>query len=213
MAVPESKNETMQLLASINIPFYSRVPLIEEGQESKIRSSVEIAKRILVLSYLCYLSEVWEDRDEVVEFLKKEDLWASVSSNEQKLFLKEKLTEKERINISWRPEGIWLLLFVIHKIDQLALPQQEIKMDAIFDQIPDFMAATKSFINAATLRPTGQILDAFDLIYRIHWAVRDAQLNNSAPLNVHPGIVFERHYAINWVLNPTLNWDDVTTDT
>lgn len=213
MSALKSKTQTEILLASLGIPFYDRVSLIEKEQESEIRSAQDIAQRILILTYLIYISNVEEDRLEIIEFLKKENLWDSVTGNERKLFLKKKLTEKEKINISWRSEGIWVLLFTINKTEKLELPQQEIEMDAIFNQIPDFMTETEAFVKSAVIRSPNEILDLWDLIYRIHWAVRNVELNNLAPLDVDPSIVIERHYATNWVTNSSSNWDDITTDT
>lgn len=213
MSTLKSKTQTEILLVSLGIPFHDRVSLIEKEQESEIRSAQDIAQRILILTYLIYISNVEEDRLAIIEFLKKENLWDSVTGNERKLFLKKKLTEKERINISWRSEGIWVLLFTINKIEKLELPQQEIEMDAIFNQMPDFMTKTEGFVKSAVIRSPTEILDLWDLIYRIHWAVRNVKLNNLAPLDVDSSIVIERHYAINWVTNSSLNWDDVTTDT
>ncbi|MBE9597986.1 DUF4272 domain-containing protein [Pedobacter sp. MC2016-24] len=213
MSTLKSKTQTEILLVSLGIPFHDRVSLIEKEQKSEIRSAQDIAQRILILTYLIYISNVEEDRLEIIEFLKKENLWDSVTGNERKLFLKKKLTRKERINISWRSEGIWVLLFTINKIEKLELPQQEIEMDAIFNQIPDFMTKTEAFVKSAVIRSPAEILDLWDLIYRIHWAVRNVKLNNLAPLDVDSSIVIERHYAINWVTNSSLNWDDVITDT
>ena len=51
------------------------------------------------------------------------------------------------------------------------------------------------FLKKANLRPKAEILDAADLIYRYHWAVRDAQLNGRKATAGHhdrrtaPGIV------------------------
>jgi len=74
------------LLASLGIAFSTRVPLIEDEQESEIRSPQDIAKRILILTYLCYIADVEEDKSEIIEFLKKENLWASVTDDEQNYF-------------------------------------------------------------------------------------------------------------------------------
>lgn len=53
-----------------------------------------------------------------------------------------------------------------------------------------------------------------DLIYRIDWAIVDARLNNKEPPGgFDPGVVFERHYALNWLTRYSDDWDDVTTDT
>lgn len=35
-----------------------------------------------------------------------------------------------------------------------------------------------------------------------------------APKGLHPGIVYERHYALNWLIGYAgLGWDDLRTDT
>jgi len=56
---------------------FNRIPLIEKDQESEIRSPQDIAKRILILAYLCNIADVEDDKFEIIEFLKKENLWAS----------------------------------------------------------------------------------------------------------------------------------------
>ena len=91
---------------------------------------------------------------------------------------------------------------------------------------------TQDFITKAKLRSTAEILDAQDLIMRIHWAVRDAYLHQGGMIparldwseeselvsvgeSAAVGVVEQRHYVLNWLvnfLNPE-NWDDVDTPT
>ena len=106
----------------MNIPFIDHLPLIEEESEVKIRTAQEIAERILVLVYLAYVSEVVDERENVIDFLKTNSLWDKVSPDEKELFQKEELTDQETANISWRSEGVWLLLWTINKVEKLDLP-------------------------------------------------------------------------------------------
>jgi hypothetical protein len=71
------------------------------------------------------------------------------------------------------------------------------------------------FTAKAELRPQSEILDAADLIYRYHWAVRDAQIHDrQVPADLDAGVVVERHYALNWLIGyKDQEWDDVSTDT
>ena len=85
-------------------------------------------------------------------------------------------------------------------------------MDSIFNEIPEFLTGTKEFVESAAIRSSSEILDLWDLIYRIHWAVNNVKLNNLALLDVDSSILYERHYAINWLIDSSLNWDDITTD-
>jgi hypothetical protein len=212
MTATERKQNSERLLKSLNIPFIDHLPLIEEEHEARIRTPQDIAKRILVLTYLNYVSEEPEDRDKVIDFLKEQDLWNSVSHDEKELFSKE-LSDKEHINISWRSEAIWLLLWVINKVDTIDLPNEEVSIPQILELLPDFMTDTKNFVQSATIKSVSKILDLSDLTYRLHWATRHTELNNLETLDLNSSIIQERHYAINWVTYYDDNWDDITTDT
>ena len=67
----------------------------------------------------------------------------------------------------------------------------------------------------ARLRPQAEILDAADLIYRYNWAATDARINGrSAPAGLDGSVIYERHYALNWLIGYLdLPWDDISTDT
>jgi Domain of unknown function (DUF4272) len=212
MTAAERKQNSERLLKSLNIPFIDHLPLIEEEHEARIRTPQEIAQRILVLTYLNYVSEEPEDRSKVINFLQEQDLWNSVSHDEKELFSKE-LSDKEHINISWRSEAIWLLLWVINKVDTIDLPNEEVSIPQILELLPDFMTDTKDFVQSATIKKISEILDLSDLTYRLHWATRHTELNNLETLDLNSSIIQERHYAINWVTYYEDNWDDITTDT
>ena len=210
----QRKKETEKLLKSLNIPFLEHLPLIEEEIEVKIRTAKEIAERTLVLTYLSYISGVPDDREKVIDFLQINSLWEKVSPEEKNLFQKEELTEQEIVNISWRSEAIWLLLWTILKVDKLELPTEQVELSEIISRLTEFLDDPKIFIENASIRPTTEILDISDLTYRLHWATRNANLNNlPMPADLSLSVIMERHYAINWVTSYTDNWDDITTDT
>lgn len=210
----QRKKQTEKYLKSLNIPFIDHLPLIEEESEVKIRTAQEIAERILVLVYLAYFSEVPEERENVIDFLKTNSLWDIVSPDEKGLFQKEELTDQETANISWRSEGIWLLLWTINKVDKLELPTEQVEISEIISRLPKFQTDPSEFIKTSIVRPTTEILDQSDLIYRLHWATRNADLNNQPmPANLDLSIIMERHYAINWVTFYADEWDEISTDT
>jgi Domain of unknown function (DUF4272) len=210
----QRKKQTEKYLKFLNIPFIDHLPLIEEESEVKIRTAQEIAERILVLVYLAYFSEVPDERENVIDFLKTNSLWDKVSQDEKVLFQKEELTDQETANISWRSEGVWLLLWTINKVDKLELPTEQVEISEIVSRLPKFLTDPSEFIKAAIVRPTTEILDASDLIYRLHWATRNANLNNQPmPASLDLSIIMERHYAINWVTIYADKWDEVSTDT
>ena len=50
---------------------------------------------------------------------------------------------------------------------------------------------------------------------RYDWAVVDARVKNKpCPVGLDPGVVQERHHALNWLIGyMDQEWDDVATDT
>lgn len=213
-AAEQRKKRTERYLKSKNIPFIEHLPLIEEESEVKIRTAPEIATRILILVYVAFVSEVPDERENVIDFLKEHLLWDKVSPEEKALLLKKEWTEQEVINASWRSEAVWLLLWCIQKVDELALPIAHAEVNEIMLRIPEFFTDPTTFIETAKVRSTAELLDASDLLYRIHWATRNAGLNNKPmPAKLDPSVVMERHYAINWVTFYADEWDEITTDT
>ena len=210
MTPAERKSRIERLLTSLNIPYIDHLPLIEES-ETRVRIPQEIAKRILVLMYLYYVSIKSHDRNNVIVFLKEQILWDDVSSHEKELFAKD-LTVQEQINISWRKEAIWLLLWAINKVDILELPVEQVSISEIFERIPGFMEDTKEYVESATGRTIPEIVDLADLTYRLHWAIRHTELNGPLALNVNSSIVQERHNAINWLTYYEDDWDEIRTD-
>ncbi len=107
-----------------------------------------------------------------------------------------------------------MLLWTINKVEKLALPTEQVEIPEIVSRLPEFLTDPTEFIKNANVRPTTEILDASDLIYRLHWATRNADLNNQPmPANLDLSIIMERHYAINWVTFYADEWDEISTDT
>lgn len=57
-------------------------------------------------------------------------------------------------------------------------------------------------------------MDANDLYYRFHWICVDARLNGRDTGCLIGSVVYERHYALNWLIHYLgQEWDDVSCDT
>ena len=211
----ERKIETEKYLKELGIPFIDHLPTIEEENETFIRSAESISKRILILMYLCYVGEEEEEKEEVVEFLKEYNLWEDTSPEEKEILTRElELTNQEKINISWKSECIWLLLWTINKFEKLELPIQESSIQEILEFVPEFLSNPSEFIKSAQLRNKSELMDVSDLTYRLHLSTRNAELDSENSTVLNPSVVLERHYAINWVTNyEGLEWDEITTDT
>jgi hypothetical protein len=73
----------------------------------------------------------------------------------------------------------------------------------------------ESFIADAALRPTGTVLDALDMHYRLHWAIRQSRQDRKpVGIDLDASVVQERHVALNWLVRfADADWDSVDTPT
>jgi hypothetical protein len=155
------------------------------------------------------------DAPAVISYLQRQGLWDKTTPAE-KAFLQDP-QEAQQQKETWKCEDIWVLLWALGKVPSLG------EMDALcnLDMVPeaDFpfrgpASDPAAFLaGATTLRSITEILDANDLYYRANWACVDARIKGEKE-PVHPGIVYERHYALNWLINyRNQEWDEVTCDT
>ncbi|MGH9942182.1 MAG: DUF4272 domain-containing protein [Pyrinomonadaceae bacterium] len=207
------KKRSEQYLKSLGIPINPYLPLVEDESEARLRKPQQVAERAIILHALVMVAHR-ADRESVASWLKKEELWESLSPSKKAFLRNHNPPEQAVIEASWRAESLWALLWALGKVEKLELPKELCDSEVVQQIMPDLGAPTGQFINQAMLRLPDEILDATDLIYRINWAVVDARLNErETPGEFHPGIVYERHYALNWLTWYADEWDDITTDT
>lgn len=117
------------------------------------------------------------------------------------------------VNHTWRYEALAVLRWALGSGPALGLPSDPCDVSAVARAMLDTAGA--DLLASARLRPTADLLDALDLTYRLAWAVTDARVNDHPPLDgLEPGVVAERHYALNWLTRfGDAAWDDVETPT
>jgi len=208
MTASERKRHTEDFLSKLGVPVFDNLPPLEEENDITLRTSQEIAERILILSYLNCMAFDPDLRNSITDFLKEEGLWEKISPQEKSLFEKSELNDDDITIIAERAESIWLLMWTINKSNLLDFPGEEVNFNVIFEHLPPFMNSTEDFVTSATIRPTSEILDQADLLFRINWAFYQTQTNNLNIIELNQSIVFERYFAINWVINLRSTWDE-----
>jgi hypothetical protein len=206
------KKSSEQFLKTKKVPINQHLPFVESESEIKIRTAQDTARRLLILYNVAAVG-YGIDRVKVNERLKQTGLWDFVSPNEKSFLESKKPSKQQIIDATWRVEALWTLLWALGQITELDFPIKSVDPQTIHSLIPkpeDF----DSYIKNAKLRSKKEILDQTDLIYRIHWAVRDAQINGKkAPASLDGSVVVERHYTLNWLTFYGDEWDEITTDT
>lgn len=209
------KKQSEDLIRKRQIAINNHLPCIQDDNDTILRSPKDIARRICVLAMTNYVAFDNLTGEDAAGYLRHYGLWDYVTEGE-KAFLANP-TEETKSYETWKCEGIWTLLWAVKKIDDFYFPDKLCNLDSIpSDEYP--VGPDKDpndFINTITgSRSTKEILDANDLHYRINWACVEARIKGEEIEGVHPGVVYERCYALNWLIGyRDQEWDDVSCDT
>jgi hypothetical protein len=214
-AEPEAearKARSIALLEAAGVPVLPSLPLIETEATSLRRSDKEVAERMIALAIVAVKGETG---DHALGLSLIEQFGASgfLSPDEARFMADPAASEFDRIQLSWRYEGVWILMWALGLIDDPGPASDIADVPRLADILRDL--GTEGIMAKAKLRPQAELLDAADLIYRQHWAVRQAELDGEPPPpGLDPGVVLERHYTLNWLIGYMGQaWDDISTDT
>lgn len=171
-----------------------------------------MARRVLALSAAsaCAYGSFPEG---TVEWLKREELWPAASPRERQ-FLTEPTSQHERIQFTWRVEALVPLLWAIMHLESMPGWEGECDPALLAPLVVWPPAATKRYVASATLRSPEAIHSEYEKIYDAHWAVRNTALQGLPAQGGHPGVIYQRHYAFNWLTRyKGQDWDNIYTDT
>ena len=211
----ERKAQNEEILERENIKINRYLPSIESERETTIRTAKEIAERVSVLAVTNLVAFSSISSEEAVDYLQNYKLWP-FTTNGEKEFLANPTEDKKRYE-TWKCEGIWTLMWALKKVDALDFPNEFCNLENISEE--NYPVGKDKdpfeFINTVyEVRSKKEILDAADLYYRYNWACVDERINGRQIENINPGIVYERQYALNWLINyMDQDWDNVTCDT
>jgi Domain of unknown function (DUF4272) len=194
------------------VPTLDSLPVIETASEARPRSADDIVRRAIALVLVANKGEL-NDQSFVEQLIASFAASDDFSPKEKVFIANPNTTQIERTQFLWRYEALNVLLWAVGFVDTLERPDRIIDVGKVVDHYRDNGRA--GLLAKAKLRPLSEILDGADLIYRTHWAVVNARINNQPPpAGLDGGIVMERHYAFNWLIGYMgQEWDDISTDT
>lgn len=218
---PEARKAgSIARLKAAGVPYIDHLPMIEDAADVRMRSAEEIARRaiacLIAIQAACdrnagqYTPETAKWCQELLQKYGIDEL----TPNEAAI-LDNQGEEQDVINMAWKYEAYWVLLWALGIVDKLAFPDRTMDCDFAIQAVsrhPDF----DSFMQQVRLRNIHAILDEADLIYRYHWACVEARLKQTPmPRGMDAGVVMERHAALNWLIDSDGHddWDnpDVST--
>ncbi|UFP93923.1 DUF4272 domain-containing protein [Gloeobacter morelensis] len=205
------KTRSEQLLHRRGIAVDAELPPLPDEQTVRLRPAWEVAERALALFAVAARAEGL-DQAAAIQFLEERSLWMAATREEQTFLLDPEPDEQDRLQFVWRYESLWVLLWALGHLENLGWPGVICDIERV--TLIAWRTPVEAFVEMAALRPAGEILDAADLTYRCHWAAVDARLRGEDPPgDLDASIVYERHYALNWLTcHLEQEWDDVSTD-
>lgn len=215
------KEQSIELLKKYNIPYIDHLPPIESSKDIKEKGIKEIARRalcnLLTIQVACDLNsgmELEKTKEFFERLLKTYGVSKYLTQNEKNMF-EGKVDGQAINNMIWQYERIWVLFWALGIIDSLDYPSTYCDNKLIIKTV----STTNSFdefLKKCNLRSLDEILDQADLILRYDWACVDARINKKpVPSNLEPGVVFERHCALNWLISAydCADWDTIFANT
>lgn len=215
MTPEERKSESLAVLTELGVPVLMDLPCIEGEESVTLRRAEDVAARALCLMVVSDVAH-GADRKVARQYLEEHRLWAGTTAAERDLLSTRPLTRTEIVETSWLCESAFFLFWALGSVDLLPLPEMPVELDALYDIMPE-AEAVEVWVGSSSLVTKTKILDEADLLYRMHWACRQAHLSGADSdvfdiLNY--GVVANWHRAANWLIrHQEQEWDDVTTDT
>lgn len=200
------------LLNARGVPVLGSLPVIAGESRSQRRNDRDVAGRALAAMIAAVKAET--DDYEMGQALLDQFGAAPYLTLAEAAFMADPApSDQDRLDMSWRYEGVFVLLWVTGFYGALP-PEDQIvdvaEMGAMLREL-----GSEGVMAGAKLRPQAEILDMADYYYRLHWAVTDARLKGAPlPDGTDAGIMMERARALNWLYGYAgQGWDEVSADT
>ncbi len=208
------KEGAEQLLVQSGVPINKNLPYTPDASQVRLRSKDEVVDRLLALFTVAVKAEGLEG-EPLQNFAQNFNVLPKFTPDELAFFNTHPMDEQEKVNFLWRYESVWTLFWALGFVtEEYAYPKEICNVEGIAKTI--FAMGEVAFREKAELREVDTILDQLDLTYRCHWAVTNARVKNQAiPGEIDPSIIYERHYALNWLTQNggEIDWDKVLTNT
>ena len=208
----DRRDRTLAIIRPEGVPYLDSLPLIEMEADIPRRGDEEVALRAMALAAVA-LRDLAPSQEAMENYIEQLDIEDSFTPKERVFIHDANSSRDDRMQFSWRCECLHVLLWALGFVETLGRPDHKCDSKALFDLVWEL--GREGLIEEAQLRPARELLDAADLLYCYHWAVRDAQMfRKPVPAGLSRDVVQEWHYAVNWLIcYKGAEWDEVAVDT
>ena len=203
------KQRSMKILAEKKLKPNASLPNISADEETNLRDAKHVAKRAICLMAIAAHAEQAPDFD-AMKFIKDHQAIEVLSASEKAFVENDKLTARERSIMTWRYEALWALLWSLDKVDKIGFPDKQCDAKVAIGVV---LEGADALVKNAKFRDKAEILDQADLLYRCYWLTRDATSKGTQVQGISGSVVYERLYALNWLIRyMKTDWDNVVVD-
>lgn len=207
------KDATRAFLEQRGIRTPPHLPPVIDETEVELRSASDVLGRCCALMAVAARAEAAHQSHQLplAQIEHRLPLALAHASPAERAFLGEESPAKQAIvNMVWRYEALGALMWSLHLLPEQPLPTELVDVPRVTRTMLEL-----DLSKAVALRPTSEILDTLDMTFRLHWATTDARIKGEPlPGKLDPGVVMERHHALNWLVRSEhAEWDDVQTPT
>lgn len=190
-----------------------------EFDDKTFASPFESGCRMMILYALAYTASQMDDREKIVNWLKRENLWEHVSKNEKEFFEGKVTDDQKIIDFSWEGEGAYILAWTLNIIQETPTPTEQVseeQLNIFTNAVPSLGTPLQDFLSKLSYRDTAEIYDE-NIFHELATAYfRDLLFNgNVDKTNIDRGISFIRHRTLNWLrrFSDITDWDETDTST
>lgn len=208
---PSMRRTTVDKLAGLGIHVPASLPAIDIATGAELSNKL-LGPRLLVLHALASLGFDYAARRESV------DRWIRGFALEEHLTRGEAQfvagsSDVPATRFQWYCDSCFALCWVagLVELDIVTTPEPE---DMVF-RLPKIagMEDPWPLVERLRCRKQWEVLQAFDTLFCLHWAINQARLSRSSiQIPLEAGAIVERRHALQWAVS-TEPWDEVSLDT
>jgi len=194
------------ILHKLGIRINPQLPVTESDDEVTLRSKSEIHLKLLQ-TWSIYMTLSKRDKKYYSDFNSRFQTDIPLSARESAIAMLD-FNQNGHLTMQSRYlDRLYFLAWSAGLIKEINLNTKELNEVDVLAYIPTDL---ESFDKSIELQTKAKLLDWSDLLFRIHWAVRHANLIGKQNIgNIRPEAIPEWHAMVNWITNfeEEDNWD------
>jgi hypothetical protein len=175
------------------------------------RHPYEVAQRVLAI--LAVLDRTFsQEAAPTLEWVHAFGIDNYFSPAERDFYFSRTVSPEERANFSWLSESLAVMMWALGYLEEL--PSLDRRFDPVdVPYLYNITTSTAQFLGDADLRHIDALSIAEEQHYQAHWQAMNAE-TSTRPISclIDPEIIYERRYAISWLVGWGESWETVPLD-